>query len=138
MLHAGNAFEVALFEAVHQHGRFMARTHEPAGWTSRFREIVLTVDARLHDLRPDTEAPSIDLPSDDYHANQVLGAGLRLAGSDGVVHPSVRAPHGECVGLFHPDCAAHPVQGRHLDYHWNGTVIDFYRDLDTGQVYRIV
>jgi len=138
VLYAGNSFEVALFETIHHHGRFMVRTDEPAGWTSQFREIVLAVNARLHDLRPDNEAPSIDLPPDDYHANQVLGARLRLAGSDGVIYPSVRAPNGECVGLFHPDCAANPVQGRHLDYHWNGTTIDFYRDADTGQVYQIV
>jgi hypothetical protein len=116
----------------------MARIHEPAGWTSRFREIVLAVDARLHDLRPDNEVPSTDLPRDDYRVNQVSGARLRLTGSDGVVYPNVHAPDGACVGLLHPDCAVDPVQGRHLDYHWNGTVIDFYRGVDTGQVCRIV
>jgi hypothetical protein len=138
VLYAGNSFEVALLETIYHHAQFMARTHEPAGWTSQFREIVLAVNARLHDLRPDDEAPWIDLPADDYHANQVLVARLRLAGSNGVVYPSVRAAGGECVGLFYPDCAANPVQGRHLDYHWNGKAIDFYRDVDTGQVYRIV
>ena len=51
VLYAGNSFEVALFETIFHHGRFMARTNEPAGWTSQFREIVLSVDARLHDIR---------------------------------------------------------------------------------------
>jgi hypothetical protein len=30
------------------------------------------------------------------------------------------------------------VQGRHLDYHWNGRRVDLYRDAGSGQVYRIV
>ena len=92
VLYAGSPFEVALFGTIHHHGRFMARIHEPAGWTSRFREIVLAVDARLHDLRPDNEVPSTDLPRDDYRVNQVSGARLRLTGSDGVVYPSVHGP----------------------------------------------
>jgi hypothetical protein len=51
VLYAGSRFEVALFETLHHHARFMARTQEPAGWTSQFREIVLDVGAQLHDLR---------------------------------------------------------------------------------------
>ncbi|MEA2810186.1 MAG: hypothetical protein QOJ17_4327, partial [Rhodospirillaceae bacterium] len=34
--------------------------------------------------------------------------------------------------------AKNPVQGRHLDYHWNGERVDLYRDAGSGQVYRIV
>ncbi len=41
VLYAGNSFEVALFETVHHHSRFMARTNEPAGWTSQVRDIVV-------------------------------------------------------------------------------------------------
>src|SRR3954453_8309641 len=50
VLYAGSSFEVALFETIHHHGQFMARTNEPAGWTSQFREIVLDITAHLHDL----------------------------------------------------------------------------------------
>jgi len=32
------------------------------------------------------------------------------------------------VALFYPDRAANPIQGRHLDYHWNGSRVDFYRE----------
>ena len=138
VLYAGNAFEVALFETVHHHARFMAATREPPGWTSQFREIVLDVSARLHDLRAEDVTASPLLDQQDYSASQALGSGLRTAGSDGVVYPSVRYAGGECVGLFYPDCASGPVQGRHLDYHWNGSRVDFYRDLGSGEVYRIV
>ncbi len=137
VLYAGNSFEVALFETVHHHGLFMARTKEPAEWTSQFREIVLDVSAQLHDLRSKAGSWGLLLPA-HYGASQALGSRLRATGSDGVVYPSVRYPDGECVGLFYPDGAANPIQGRHLDYHWNGATVDLYRDANTGQVYRIV
>jgi RES domain len=138
ILYAGNCFEVALLETIHHHGRFMARTNEPAGWTSQFREIVLDVTARLHDLRGNDPAHSTALAPDDYSASQHLGTRLRAAASEGLVYPSFRFPEGECVGLFYPDLAENPIQGRHLDYHWNGTRVDLYRDASNGQVYRIV
>jgi hypothetical protein len=137
VLYAGNSFEVALFETVHHHARFMAATRERPGWTSQFREIILDVAAHLHDLRGLTPSDPV-LASNDYAASQALGARLRGAGSDGVVYPSVRRPGGTCIGLFHPDGASSPVQGRHLDYHWDGERIDLYRDPGRGEVYRIV
>lgn len=135
VLYAGNSFEVALAETVFHHGRFMAATNEPAGWTSQFRELVLTVDARLHDLR------STQLDPSSYEETQSLAAKLRAAASDGVVYRSVRWPRGECVGLFYPDCARGPVQRRHLDYHWDGKRVDLYRVLSltqgSSEVFRI-
>jgi hypothetical protein len=135
VLYAGDSFEVALAETVFHHGAFMARTNEPPGWTSQFREIVLTVEARLHDLRGASLDPS------HYGECQALGAKLRSAGSNGVVYQSVRWPQGECVGLFYPDCARNAVQGKHLDYHWDGRRVDFYRALKAeGQheLFRII
>jgi hypothetical protein len=138
VLYAGNSFEVALFETVHHHTKFMARTSEPAGWTSQFREIVLAVDARLHDLRSRDPNHLAALDPDNYTASQALGAQLRIVGSDGLVYPSVRFEGGECVGLFYPDRASNPIQGRQLDYHWDGARVDLFRDLGSGQVFRLV
>jgi hypothetical protein len=137
VLYVGDVFETALFETIHHHARFMARTREPPGWSSQFREIVLSVDASLHDLRGETVGASPLLLGEGYEAGQALGARLRAAGADGVVYPSVRRPGGECVGLFWPDLARDPVQGRHLDYHWNGERVDLYREAGTGKVFRI-
>lgn len=138
VLYAGDRFEVALLETIHHHARFMRATAQPPGWTSQFREIVLEIDATLHDVRAlgAEAAPLLD-PA-DYAGSQALGAGLRALGSAGVVYPSVRCPGGECVGLFYPDGAGHPVQGRHLDYHWNGERVDLYRDRSASEVYRIL
>ncbi len=137
VLYVADRFETALLETMHHHARFMARTHEPPGWTSQFRELVLDVDATLHDLRGDGPKYAPALAPESYAQSQALGAVLRAAGSDGVVYPSQRDPGGLCAGLFYPDSAALPSQGRHLDYHWNGARVDLYRDLTNGQVFRV-
>jgi hypothetical protein len=136
VLYVAKSFETAVLETMHHHGRFMAATAQPPGWTSQFREIVLDLDASLHDLRSlDRTDPVLD--PDDYAASQTLGSSLRALGSDGIVYPSVRQPGGECVGLFYPDRVSLPTQGRHLDYHWDGIRVDLYRDVAARQVYRV-
>jgi len=138
VLYAGDSFEVALFETIYHHQRFMARTHELPGWTSQFREIVMNIDANLHDLRGGYAQYAEALLPSSYSASQPLATQLRANGSDGLVYPSRRCQDGECVGLFHPDLANQPVQGRHLDYHWDGTRVDLYRIPGTGEVSRII
>lgn len=139
VLYVGSTFEVALFETMHHHTQFMMATNERPGWTSQFREIVLDVDARLHDIRG-VEGKSVLLAPDDYSESQAFGLSLRGFGSDGIVYPSVRLLGSDCAGLFYPDCCSLPTQGRHLDYHWNGSVVDFYREAgsEKGKVYRVV
>jgi hypothetical protein len=138
VLYAGKTFETALFETIHHHERFMARTAEAPGWTSQFREIVLKVEANLHDLRsPDLRNDPV-LDPDSHAAGQALGASLRAAESNGLAWPSIRHAGGECVGLFYPDCASAAVQGRHLDYHWDGARVDHVRDMSSGAVFRVV
>lgn len=138
VLYAAEAFETALLETVHHHQRFMANTREAAGWTSQFREILLDIRADLHDLRggDDRFAPALDPV--DYRPGQQLAAALKAGGSDGIVYPSVRHADGQCAGLFYPNLVANPRQGRHLDYHWNGSRVDFYREAGTGKVFRIM
>ena len=137
VLYVAERFETALLETIHHHARFMARTCEPAGWTSQFRELVLDIDARLHDLGGGDPELAPALAADSYAESQALGAALRAAGSDGVTYPSLRDPGGRCAGLFYPDGASLPSQGRHLDYHWDGARVDLYRDASNGQVFRI-
>jgi hypothetical protein len=138
VLYAGDCFETALFETIHHHALFMARTQEKPGWTSQFREIVLAVEADLHDLRGEGSETAPELDPDSYALAQALGAALREAGSDGLVYPSVRRAAGVCVALFYPDCASNPIQGRHLDYHWDGNRVDLVRDAGSGKVFRVV
>ena len=126
VLYAGDRFEVALLETIHHHQAFMRATAQDPGWTSQFRELILDIDAPLHDLRGGGSAAAA-LDPDSYRVSQPLGASLRAAGSQGVVYPSQRHPGGACAGLFYPDLASPPRQGRHLDYHWNGERVDLVR-----------
>lgn len=136
VLYAARAFETALFETIHHHARFMAATDEPPGWTSQFREILLDVNADLHDVRTGDAAHAELLDADDYLAPQAFGRSLRQQGADGVVYPSVRHEGGECAGLFWPDLASQAHQARHLDYHWDGKRVNYCREPATGKVYR--
>jgi hypothetical protein len=134
VLYIADRFEVALFETIYHHARFMAATRQEPGWTSQFRELVLDIDGRLHDLQD--AKPAVFDPA-DYAVAQAVAARLHRAGSDGVLYPSVRHPGGLCAGLFYPDLARPPVQGRHLDYHWNGSRVDYYRDAGSREVFAI-
>ena len=137
VLYAADRFETALAETIHHHARFMARTAEPEGWTSQFREILLEVELEAHDLRGDPARFGEALSPDSYVESQALAADLRSTGANGIVYPSCRQPSGACVALFYPDLAANPVQGRHLAYHWNGARVDLYREVGSGAVYRL-
>jgi RES domain len=138
VLYAGRQFETALLETIHHYARFMARTKEPAGWTSQFREIILDIKGRLHDLRAGSLGLAAVLDPDDYGEAQTLGERLHTTASEGLVYQSVRNPGGECAALFYPDLAANPRQGRHLDYHWDGRRVDLFREPASGRVYRII
>jgi len=138
VLYVARSYETALFETIHHHARFMIRTAEQAGWTSQFREIILEVDAALHDLRGGSDEFGPWLDPQSYQAPQQLAASLRGSGSDGIAYPSVQQAGGECAALFYPDCASNPIQGRHLDYHWDGKRVDLVRDAGSGAVFRVV
>lgn len=131
VLYVARGFETALAETMHHHARFMAATAQKPGWTSQFRELVLDVDATLHDLRGDRSEFASALTPDTYADAQVLSLALRAAGSEGLVYPSVRDEGGECAGLFYPDLARNVIQGRHFDYHWDGARVDLVRELST-------
>lgn len=138
VLYVAREFETALLETIHHHERFMARTHEAPGWTSQFRELVMDVEASLHDLRGNDLAWAAVLNPDSFATSQALGIELRAAGSEGIVYPSRRNPDGESMGLFYPDRATLPVQAKHLDYHWDGARVDLYRVAGSGEVYRVL
>ena len=138
VLYVGDSFEVALAETVFHHAIFMAKTNEQPGWTSQFREIVLTV--RSAPPRSGSGAPRN--PSKYLRRPGARSeTARRRARTASSYHASVRWPEGECVGLFYPNCARNVLQGRHLDYHWDGQRVDLYRDLklnETHQVFRII
>ena len=123
--YAGNRFEVALHETVYHYERFMRATDE-APSQADFRELVGSIDRRLHDIRKDDRFTDA-LDADDYTASQRLARRMRDGeDSDGIVYPSVRYPAGEAIAAFWPDVISIPTQARHLCYRWNGAQIDAY------------
>ncbi len=136
--YAANDFETAVAETVHHVGRFLAATSEKPGWLAEMRELTGFVDRPLIDLRGGDHA---DLLSPDLYGDaQVFARNQRAHGADGIVYPSVRQPGGECIAAFWPDVIKVPTQGRHLRYHWNGSRIDYIRELtlsNDGRVFAI-
>nr|WP_199562492.1 RES family NAD+ phosphorylase [Pelagibacterium lacus] len=130
---AGDSEEVALREVAHHHGRAMAVSAQAPGWTSQFRVLVNSIDLDLHDVRDleDCHHP------DDYGPAQRLGRSLREAGSNGVLYRSVRAPGGQCVGIFWPDLLPIPAQADHYDFHWDGQTVDRIRNARTHAIYAL-
>lgn len=133
VLSLGDSEEVCIREVAHHHGKFMAATDEPPGWTSQFRMLVTTLDLALHDLRPDATCHH----PDDYAAPQAIARQLRAAGSNGIVYKCVRCEGGLCAGLFWPDLVPAPVQADHYDMHWDGTRVDRIRNCASQAIFAL-
>ncbi len=134
--YAARSFETAVAETAFHKGVFFAATGEAPGWFTQMRELTGAVRNRFHDLRG-AAAFTACLDPDSYSASQALAAGLRVAGSQGIVYPSVRDQGGECIAAFWPAAVGLPVQGRHLAYHFDGTRIDLIRDESSGEVWAL-
>ncbi|MFA8440308.1 RES family NAD+ phosphorylase [Yoonia sp.] len=95
VLYIANDFETAVHETAHHNGMFMAATRQEAGWLSQFRELLMDVDATLHDLRGTGQDYAAALDPDDYRQAQGMATDLRAAGSDGIVYPKASRPKPE-------------------------------------------
>ena len=125
--YAARELATAIAETVHHLGLFYAATADPPH-AEDMRVLSGRIDGRFHDLRGAGERFAACLGPDDYTASQALGRQLRAAGGNGIVYPSVRRARGQCLGAFRPKAVGLPVQGRHLQYHWDGTRISRYFD----------
>ena len=123
--YAAHAMDTAIAETVYHLSRFYAATSDPPH-REDMRVLVGTIDAELHDVRG---MPAVHDP-DDYSPSRALGSALRKAGSNGIVHHSVRHQGGKCIAVFRPRLLSVPKQERHLQYDWDGTGIGRYFDYD--------
>lgn len=114
--YAARERDTAVAETVFHQQRFLAATRE-APIKLEMRCLIADVRGALHDIRGGW--PQLHDPH-SYSASQQVAVALRAAGSNGLVYDSVRAPGGQCVGLFHPDLVAPVRQAGHLHYHWDG------------------
>lgn len=135
--YAGDCMEVALFETIHHHQKFMAATDEDSGWTSDFRELVGSVDAELHDVTDINDFGGL-FDAKTYAKSQGLAKELRDQYSNGLLYRSVRYPEGMAIALFWPDVAGIPTQGQHFSYFWDGVQVSKVKNLTTGDVFSVV
>lgn len=122
VFYAAHDETTAVRETVFHRERFLADSAQPP-MTVEMRVYHVDVTGTLRDLRADIATAQPLLHADDYRAAQAFGGAERAAGSHGIVYPSVRDPHGECVAIFRPHVLAPAVQGRHFGYIWNGEQI---------------
>jgi hypothetical protein len=125
--YAARELSTAIAETAFHLGRFYAATADPPH-AEAMRALVGRLDASFHDLRGGAAAWAAFLDPDDYAASRALGHSLRAAGSNGIVYPSVRRSGGQCVGALRPKAVGLPIQGRHLQYFWDGHRISRYFD----------
>ena len=125
MYYAGRTLDTAIAETRYQRERFLARTKETP-IEIHMRTYLADLEGDLHDIRGRTDLTDIyDLKS--YTASQALGRELKTVNSYGIVYDSVRAPGGECVGIFRPPILSNCIQGTHYCYVWDGTrITDVY------------
>lgn len=130
LYYAGNSTEVAIAETIYHHTKTMLATAQDPGWTSQFRELIGSVDAVMDDASGFADL----LDPDTYGPSQMFGAARRAAGSDGITWPSVRFDGGKCIAAFWPDVIPIPSQGAHFAYHWNGSAVDYVKNLNTAEI----
>lgn len=123
--YAGRTLDTAIAETRYQRERFLARTKETP-IEIHMRTYLADLEGDLHDIRGRTDLTDIyDLKS--YTASQALGREIKTINSYGIVYDSVRAPGGECVGIFRPPILSNCIQGTHYCYVWDGTrITDVY------------
>ncbi len=106
--------EVAFHKAVQlaESGRFKDEV--------TYDDYLADFNAEFHDLR---DAPQFSscLAPDSYMDSQLLAEQLLVAGSLGVVYPSVRRPQGTCIACFQPVLVTNVRKGSTFRFSWTGS-----------------
>jgi hypothetical protein len=125
--YAARELPTAIAETVFHMGRFYGATGDPPH-AEDMRVLSGRIGALFHDIRGDDPQWAPLLDPDSYVASREFGRQRRAQGSNGIVYPSVRRVGGQCVGALRPKAVGLPIQGRHLQYHWDGARISRYFD----------
>jgi hypothetical protein len=131
--YAARELRTAVRETAFHFARFAADSRDGPRYED-MRVLVGRIDNRFADLAslPAAQRARLLAP-DSYADSQPFGAALRSAGGSGIVYPSVRDPHGQCVAVLRPKAVGRPVQGKHLKYHWDGERVARYFDYEESR-----
>lgn len=131
--YAARSLHTAISETGYHFARFAADSSDPPR-REDMRVLLGSVSATLHDVtKLDDKVRRLILDSESYAQSRPFAAGLRDAGSDGIVYPSVRDEGGSCIAAFWPDVVGVPMQERHLQYEWDGQRFSRWFDYKEGR-----
>lgn len=120
----------AIAETRYHTERFLSATRE-APLRQQMKLYTVTAQGNVLDLRANRKAlRTTILHPQDYSASQALGVAARHAGHAGIVYPSVRDPHGECLAAFRTTLLSQCHHAGYLEYNWNGSRIDIMFELN--------
>ena len=126
--YAAAELETAIVETIFHFEQFARDSGDPMR-SEDMRVLVGGIAAEFENVAALAEPRrSQILDPSSYAISQTYARGLRAAGANGVVYPSVRRAGGECIGAFRLRAVGLPHQERHLKYRWNGDRVDRYFD----------
>lgn len=85
-----------------------------------YDEYLAGFNAEFHDLRRNKSFEAC-LDPDSYIESQLLADRLLLSSSLGIVYPSVRRPHGECLACFRPALVTNVRKKTTYRFCWDGS-----------------
>lgn len=124
--YAGDSLETAIAETKFHRERFLNASSEPP-CLLQMREYTTKVLQPLVDISQGGYEQYLNPDPSLYQVSQNFGRELKLNNEYGLLYPSVRKPHSQCVAIFRPPALTIPLQGRHLDYIWDGKAISEVR-----------
>ena len=87
-----------------------------------YAEMLASMSGIFVDLRERPGHPSLAPdPREGYTAGNVVAAGARAEGHNGIVYPSVRHPGGTCIAALWPNVVQSVVQGAMYRLTWSGS-----------------
>jgi hypothetical protein len=124
--YGGDSLQTAVAETKFHRVRFLSASNEPPCLV-QMREYIAHVVQPMVDICGDEFKHLLDPNPNSYSTSQDFASQVRAQKEWGLLYPSVREIGAKCLAVFRPPALTIPVQGRNLDYIWNGTNISEVR-----------
>lgn len=120
--YAALKLETAIAETKYHRERFL-RASQEAPTLIQMREYIAKIQKPLIDMSDSQYNTYLQPDPNSYPISQAFARELKQTNAYGMYYPSVRDQEGNCVAIFRPPALTIPIQGRHLDYIWDGKTI---------------
>lgn len=120
--YAGDSIYTAIAETKFHRERFLSASNEPP-CLIQMRDYTARVNQKLVSLCEETYAELSTPDISIYHKTQQVGREIKLNNEWGILYPSARRQHAQCVAILRPPALTLPVPAGHYDYIWDGKCI---------------